>query len=153
MSLGEFVALWDDDDPWVVPSRVWETRFAMKGTPERSYLLTQPEMRMLDLKTVLSIKPRRRGRTDSMLPKRLAFVVRMERMRQGKTIRGLSRASGVDAAMLSRFEGGRIDLRIAEFDRICRALDRFPALLLERARMQPLPQENVQDEDVDGSLR
>jgi hypothetical protein len=147
LSLAEFVALWDDDDPWAVPARVWHGRIAEKGLPEQAYLLIQPEMRMLNVKTVLSIPPKRRRRADTQLPKRLAAVVRFERLKQGTTLRGLSRGSRIDAAKLCRFEAGRADITIADLEGIARALGLAPSLLLEKARMRALPSDGWEDDD------
>lgn len=149
MSLDAFIAHWDDPDPWAVTKHEWHVRFAQLGLPDEYLVLIDPVVRMIWFE-----KRRERGlpipgpnppaqTSESEEPseghvgpmtRKLARVLRWKRVTSHVTIRGLSRATGLNPSTISRTERERRSPTVDELDRIAGALDYSIASMIEHAR-------------------
>lgn len=156
MTLAEFIALWDDDDPWEVPISEWNCRFSLKGKPENHRLLVDPVARALRPEEVLAATPpRKRPKRPFPAPSishRIASVLRKERIRDGTGIRGLARASGLHAARLSRLERGKATMTVDDFYRVCRSMDWSMSVIIEKAMVEIIPSAANDDDDEEDEL-
>jgi DNA-binding Xre family transcriptional regulator len=152
MSLEEFMAHWDDPDPWAVPKRVWESRFTELGfLPQNFFVLTDPEVRAMyferkreetaaavDPAPSGEIVPNRRTIAIGALSRKIARVLRWKRLTSNVKLREMSRMTGIHPSVLSRIEREQRSITIDELERIAAALDYPIANIVERARSEPL---------------